>query len=115
MVGHAQCVIGLIRVLDDALDHKFGQTIEPNIPINIFMMNCAVNRFSLDPGDRTPMKQARGPNANREVAEFGEIILFQPMARCNKTSTLDVRWHQGLFLGVATRTKRNHGEWSERQ
>ena len=50
------------------------------------------------------MKKARGTDANRAMAEFGEKILFQPMMKYNKGNTLDVRWRYGLFTGLATRT-----------
>ena len=59
-----------------------------------------INRFSVDQDGKTPMEQARGTTANRETAEFGEKILFQPMTKCKKGNKLDVSWQ----LGVATRT-----------
>ena len=53
---------------------------------------------------KTTMEKARGTTANREVAEFGEKVSFQPMMKYSKGKTLDVRWQHGLFLGVTTRT-----------
>ena len=102
-----QRVIGMTRVLKDALESNIKQAVEPNTPVMTFKVNHAatiINRFSVDQDGKTPKKKSRGTTANREVADFREKILFQPMAQCNKMNKLDVRWQHGLFLGVATRT-----------
>ena len=102
-----QRVIGLTRVMKDALESNLGKPVEPNMPIMAFMVNHAatiISRFSVDPDGRTPFEKARGTNANRELAEFGEKVLYQPMVKYNKNTKLDVRWQFGVFLGVATRT-----------
>ena len=60
---------------------------------------------SVDLDAKTLMEKARGTTANREMAEFGEKILFQPMTKYNEENKLDVRRQCGLFKGVATRTR----------
>ena len=54
MVENAvQRVIGLIRVLKDALEANIKQAIEPKTPVTTFMVNRAatiVKRFSVDQG-----------------------------------------------------------------
>ena len=60
-------VIGLIRVLKDALEANIKQAIEPNTPVVTFMVNHAgtiINRFSVDKDCKTPMDKARGTAAN---------------------------------------------------
>ena len=109
MVENAvQRLIGSTRVLQDALEGNIKQTIEPNTPVMTFMACHAAtinNRVSVDQDGRTPMEKARGTTANRETAEFGEKILFQPTTKYNKGNKLDVRWPYGLlFMGVATKT-----------
>ena len=49
------------------------------------------------------MEQAHRTTANREIAEFGEKMLLQPMKYSNGNE-LDVRWQHGLLMGVSTRT-----------
>ena len=102
-----QRVIGLTRVLKDALEANIGEGIEPNMAIMSYMVTHAatlINRFSVDVDGRTPFEKARGTAARRELAEFGEKVLYQPMAKYNKNRKLDVRWEYGVFLGVDAKT-----------
>ena len=95
-----QRVIVLTSVLKDALATNIRQVMT-------FMVTHAAtifNRFSVGQDGKTPMEKARGTRPNREMAEFGEKILFQPMTKYNEMNKLDVRWQYGLFMDVATRT-----------
>ena len=68
MVENAvQRVIGLARVLKDALEADIKQAVEPNTPVMTFMVNHAstiINRFSVDTDGMAPMERARGTTAN---------------------------------------------------
>ena len=45
-------------------------------------------------------EKARGTTENREMAEFGERILSQPMMKYNKENQLcRLRWQYGLCMG----------------
>lgn len=44
--------------------------------------------YSMDDGGRSPMQRARGQARPREVAEFGEKVLFQPMVKYAATDKL---------------------------
>ena len=88
-------------------DADIKQAVEPNTPVMTFMVDHAatiINRFSVDQDGMAPMEKARGTTANREMAEFGEKILFEPMTKYNKMNKLGVRWQYGFVMGVATRT-----------
>ena len=94
-----QGVIGFTRVLNDASEAIFGRGIEPNTRVITFTVNHSepiINRFSVDQDGETPMEKARGTTAYRDMAEFGEKLMFQPMTKYNKGNQLDVRWQCGL-------------------
>ena len=64
-----QPVIGLTRVLKDALEASIKQTMEPNTLVMTFMVNHAatiINRFSVGQDGKTPMEKVRGTTANKE-------------------------------------------------
>ena len=74
MANAVQLVIGLMRVLKDAVKANIMQTIQPSTLVMTFMVSHAaaiINRFSVDQDGKSPMKKARGTDANREMAEFG--------------------------------------------
>ena len=71
------------------------------MPVMTFMVDHAVtiiSRFSVDHGVRIITEKARGRTVNRDMAEFGETTLIQPVTECNKTTKLDARWHYGVFM-----------------
>ena len=71
---------------------------------------------SVDQDGRTPMEEARGTTANREMAEFREKILFHSMTmynKENKTRRLAVR----ALYWCSNENERDHGErsrWKKR-
>ena len=69
MVENAvQRVIGLTRVLKDALEASIKQAIEPNIPVMTFMVNHAatiIHRFSVGQDGKMPLKEARGDDRKK--------------------------------------------------
>ena len=75
MENAVQRVIGLMRVLKDALEANIKQAHAATI----------INRFMVDQDGKTPMEK--------------------PMTKYNKGNKLDVRWQCGLFMGVATRSR----------
>ena len=100
-------MIGLTKVLKDALEANISQAIEPNMLVMTFTVNRAAtisNKFSMAQDQTTPVENKRRNTANCEIAEFGEKIFFQPMTKCSKTNEPDVRWQYGLLMRVSTRT-----------
>ena len=79
--------------LTGVLQGPTSGTNEPHMPIMKCMVRHAsalINRLSFDQHGRTPLENARGTSANREVAEVGERMLFQPI-----TGKANVRWSMG--------------------
>lgn len=59
--------------------------------------------YSADGGGKCPMQRARGQGQPKEIAEFGEKVLFQPVVTYSAVDKLVSRWHYGLFLGINLR------------
>ena len=98
-------IIGLTRVLQDALEANIKQTIEPNTPVMTFMASHAatiINRVSVDQHGRTPMEKARGTTANGRVR--GEDIVPAHDEIQQREQTRREVATRALFMGVATRT-----------
>ena len=78
--------IGLTRLLKDTLEPNIKQSIEPHSQVVTFMVNhgkTITSRFFVDQDGKTTMGKASGTTENRDMAEFGEKMLSQPMTKCN--------------------------------
>ena len=96
-----QRVIGPTRVLKGALETNIKEETRPNTLVMTLMVSHAetiINIISVDQDGKTPTEKVKCTRANREIAEFGQRVLFQLVVKYNKTSKLDVRWQWGVLL-----------------
>ena len=96
--------------LKDALEANTKQAAGPEHHSDANTNHAAtiINIFSVNQDGKTPMEKAHGTTTNREMAEFGDKVLIQPMKKCSKMNKLDVRWLYGLFRQEST-CRNGHG------
>lgn len=107
MENAARFVTGMTRTLKGALECRLGRSVPPeSAPMAWAVCHAAafLNLYSIDDGGRSSMQRARGQGRLRELAESGDNVLFQPMAKCAEEGELGARWHYGVFLGIHLRT-----------
>ena len=61
------------------------------------------NRSRKDDEGFSPCRRWKGREVTKPVAEFGECVLYAPAASAGKDK-FDVRWKEGVWLGVRMET-----------
>ena len=100
-------------MLKDALEANIKQAIEPNTPVTTIMLKHAaaiIKIFSMNQDGKKSMEKARGPTANREMAEFAEKRLEQSNKLDVKMSTRTVHGTRiNENMSAALTETREHG------
>lgn len=92
-----------IRTMKDALESRIGVRLEKDENILAWLIVHAaetINRYHISPSrGYTSYEKLKGRRFRREVAEFGEYVLYKVPGKKGKDK-LDVRWAEGLYLGI---------------
>ena len=101
-----QQIQGQIRTIKDCLESRIGRKIsgEENVfPWMVAHAAATINRYHVGQDGRTSYRRWKGKDFKREVAEFGEQVLYLKMGTKGKNK-LDSRWERGIWLGVKDST-----------
>ena len=93
---------GHFRGTKDALETRCGRRINgehKRIPWLMMHAAAVVNRARKDRDALTVYRRLKGRKFNRNVAEFGENILYLKANSAGK-SKFDARWLEGVWLGI---------------
>ena len=82
--GGAECAIQLVqgqfRAMKDSLEARIGTRIAEDSPVVPWLIMHAartMNRYTVGADGKTPYRRWKGKDFKRDVAEFGEAVLFQ--------------------------------------
>ena len=95
-------VQGQFRAMKDALETRYGRRIEGDhrrIPWLMMHAVPVINRSPKGPDGLTAYRRWKGRKFNRNVAEFGQKVLYLQANSAGKNK-LDVRWQEGVWLGI---------------
>ena len=101
-----QRVQGQFRSQKHALEARYGIKIKGEMNIIPWMIRngaAVVNRYQVGDDGRTPYRRLRGRDFNKEVAEFGEKIMYLKLESVGKEKS-ESRWSEGIFVGIKEET-----------
>lgn len=88
----------MTRRLKSALESRLGRRAPPESVATAWAAQhtaTLINLYGVGEGGKLSLQRARGQGRSPKVAEFGEMVLFQPMAKHSAMDKLDARWHFG--------------------
>ena len=92
--------------MKEALEDRLGTRLaEDSVVIPWLVMHAArtMNRYLVGQDGKTAYRRWKGKDFKREVAEFGEAVLYLE-AKTKGINKLDCRWKTGTWLGVLDST-----------
>jgi hypothetical protein len=95
-------VQGQIRTVRDALESRIGERVKGGDNVFTWLVRNAaasMNRYQVGSDGRTAHERLRGRRFRRDVAEFGESVLYIRAESVGKDK-YNSRWEEGVFLGV---------------
>ena len=101
-----QQVQGQVRSMKDALECRLGIRLteeSPMIPWMVMHAAKTMNRYLVGPDGKTAHRRWKGKDFKRDVAEFGETVLYLK-AKSKGVDKLDSRWEPAVWLGVIDST-----------
>ena len=101
-----QQVHGQVRTIKDALESRLGKRIEEESNIIPWMITHAartINRYHVNPDGLTAYRKWKGKEFKKEVAEFGETVLYLRPGTKGKDK-LRSRWEKGIWVGLLDET-----------
>ena len=108
--GGAECAVQLVqgqfRAMKDSLEARIGTRIAEDSPVVPWLIMHAartMNRYSVGADGKTPYRRWKGKEFKRDVAEFGEAVLFLKSGS-KGADKHDCRWLPGTWLGVRDET-----------
>ena len=99
-------VQGQFRVIKDALESRIGVRITGEATCVPWMVSHAaalINRYHVGLDGKTNYQRWKGKRFAREVAEFGEQVLYL-RAGSRGIDKFNTRWEDGVWLGVRDET-----------
>ena len=87
------------------LENKFGTTFVAQHAIHSWILKCAsyILRYVRVGGDRmTALERIKGPRSKRPRPEFGEMVLYRPLATSGAGD--EARYVPGFFVGMWERS-----------
>ncbi len=113
-VNNAQ---GQFRVLKDAMESRINRQVEGDHQAVPWMVTCAatvIDEGRMEDEGFAAYRRWKGTEFTRPVADFGEHVMHLPAPSSGKNK-LDVRWEDGVWLGMTDGERRvdhRNGEWS---
>ena len=101
-----QRVQGQTRVLKEALPARYDFKVDPAhvcLPWLIRHAAAVITRFQVGQDGRTGFQRLRGRPFRRDIAEFGECVLYLILDSVGEEK-YNSRWRTGVFLGVQDST-----------
>ena len=97
---------GQFRAIKDGLEARIGTRITECMTIVPWMVIHAartINRYQVGQDGKTAYKRWKGKEFRREVAEFGESVMYLKAGTQGKDK-FNPRWEKGLWLGARDET-----------
>ena len=97
-----QQVQGQFRTVKDALESRIGERLGGDsvlIPWMVIHAARTINRYHVAPDGKTNYERWKGKRFKREVAEFGETVMYLKPGTKGKDK-FNSRWEKGVWLGV---------------
>ena len=98
-------VKGVARSMKFALGELYHKDIGSKHPILPWLVAYAagqITRGQIGPDGQTPHQRLKGRAFRKLLPVFGECVMYLPIGK--RTSRLQERWSDGLFLGVVDRS-----------
>ena len=93
-MARLRILVGLTNTVKDAREVCLKKVMEPIVPTVPFMASLAVtmsDSVSVELDGKTPFENSRKQIQNGKLEKFRREIFFQPTAKCNQSTVLDVR------------------------
>ena len=106
-IEHAvQQIQGLVRTMRDALESRYMIRMDGNnhlLPWMVMHAAASCSRFNVGKDGETPYERVKGKPCQRKHIELGECVAgLRP--GINDKFKADVRWMDGVYLGMRDRT-----------
>ena len=62
-----------------------------------------LSRFQVAADGKTAHERINGKSCRRELADFGERVMFMPVSHKGKLAKMDSKWSFGRFCGIRAR------------
>ena len=88
--------------MKDNLEARIGVRVSEELAIVPWLVIHSArtfNRFSVGPDGLTPYRRWKGKDFRRDIAEFGEVVMYSKPGTCSRDK-FDCRWERGIWLGV---------------
>lgn len=98
-----QSIEGQMRVILDAVEHRWNVKIPIDHPVICFIAEYAgflLNRFEVSHDGKTSYERSKGKVAKTLGIEFGEAILWKRKPVGGALGKMSVMWEDGVYLGV---------------
>ena len=99
-----QAIEGQIRTSKDHLETLYKEEIDTRHPILPWLVQYAsamLTRCEIGVDGRTAYERLKGKRFHKDLPMFGECVHFKPLKdKGGKTTKLQVRWHDGVYLGI---------------
>ena len=100
---------GIVRTLKLHLEQRIGVRIPPNHAIMEWLVEYAaemLNRFRIGADDKTAHERTRGYHKLRDMAEFGESVLWKREGFADgRLHKLEPKFENGIWLGIDPRNE----------
>ena len=99
-------VQGQIRTMKDCLESRIATKItgeEAIFPWFVSHAAATINRYHVGQDGKTAYQRWKGKEFRREVAEFGETVLYLKLGTKGKDK-LNSRWETGVWMGIKDET-----------
>ena len=93
----------MMRVMKDALEHKWNVKIPDDHPVLTWMVGYSsflLNRFEVGSDGKTSYERLKGKRAKTNGLEFCEGLLFKMKAKREGIGKLASVWEDGVYLGI---------------
>ena len=102
-----QALEGMIRVLKDALETRWGVEIDSNHKIISWIAEYAavlLNRYEVGHDGKTGYERTRGKPSKIMGIEFGEKLLFRRHPIGQRLAKMESLWVTGIFVGYRSQS-----------
>ena len=103
-----QEIEGLVRTLKDQVEEKYQKHLNQDHPFLVWLIRHAgdlYSKFQLGVDGKTAYERLKGKKFSKEMYPIGSCVHYMPLvSKSGKLNKLEVRWQDGVFLGVRETT-----------